>query len=150
MYTFIWLLSYIKICYLYLNKSRLLREHWKAYKLKSEVLQLLNLPKDQGWCCSENTCFLPFWPGYIQDLAFQVGWVCFDPRPNSNHFAENHTLGNVNFLFTNFGLFSCCICRLKKSVSAALATKQEELNEETERNQKKLRNFRTSLTKLYF
>ena len=59
-----------------------------------------------------------------------------DPRPNSNHFVENHTLGNVNFLFTNFGLFSCCICRLKKSVSAALATKQEELNEETERNQK--------------
>ena len=116
MYTFIWLLSYIKICYLYLNKSRLLREHWKAYKLKSEVLQLLNLPKDQGWCCSENTCFLPFWPGYIQDLAFQVGWVCFDPRPNSNHFAENHTLGNVNFLFTNFGLFSCCIYRLKKKV----------------------------------
>ena len=114
MYTFIWLLSYIKICYLYLNKSRLLREHWKAYKLKSEVLQLLNLPKDQGWCCSENTCFLPFWPGYIQDLAFLVGWVCFDPRPNSNHFAENHTLGNVIFLFTNFGLFSCCIYRLKK------------------------------------
>ena len=37
MYTFIWLLSYIKICYLYLNKSRLLGEHCKAYKFKSEV-----------------------------------------------------------------------------------------------------------------
>ena len=74
----------------------------------------------------------------------------FDPRPNFNHFAENHTLGNVNFLFTNFGLFSCCVYRLKKSVSAALATNQEDLSEETERNQKKLRNFRTSLTKLNF
>ena len=31
-----------------------------------------------------------------------------------------------------------------------MATNQEELNEETERNQKRLRNFRTSLTKLYF
>ena len=59
-------------------------------------------------------------------------------------------MGNVKFLFINLGLFSCCIYRLKKSVSPAMATNQEELNEETERNQKRLRNFRTSLTKLYF
>ena len=83
-------------------------------------------------------------------LLFMSAEFVFDPRPNSNHFAENHTLGNVNFLFTNFGLFSCCIYRLKKSVLAALATNQEDLNEETERNQKKLRNFRTFLTKLNF
>ena len=31
-----------------------------------------------------------------------------------------------------------------------MATNQEDLNEEIERNQKKMRNFRTSLTKLYF
>ena len=73
MYTFIWLLSYIKICYLYLNKSRLLGERCKAYKFKSAVLQLLNLPEDQGWYCCENTCFPLFWPSYIQDLAFHVG-----------------------------------------------------------------------------
>ena len=83
-------------------------------------------------------------------LLFMSAEFVVDPRPNSNHFTENHTLGNVNFLFTNFGLFSCCIYRLKKSVSAALATNQEDLNEETERNQKKLRNFRTSFTKPYF
>ena len=70
--------------------------------------------------------------------------------PNSNHYAENHTLGNVKFLFINFGLFSCFIYRLKKSISAAIATNQEDLSEEAEGNQKKLRNFRTSLTKLFF
>ena len=37
MYSFIWFLNYIKICYLYLNKSRMVGEYCKAYKLKSEV-----------------------------------------------------------------------------------------------------------------
>ena len=37
MQTFMWLLSYIMICYLYLNKSRLLGEHYKENKLQSEV-----------------------------------------------------------------------------------------------------------------
>ena len=59
-------------------------------------------------------------------------------------------MGNVKFLFINFGLFSCFIHRLKKSISAAIATNQEDFSEETEGNQKKLRNFRTSLTKLFF
>ena len=36
-YSFIWFLNYIKICNLYLKKSRLVGEHCKAYKFKSEV-----------------------------------------------------------------------------------------------------------------
>ena len=32
--------------------------------------QLLNVPEDQGWYYCENTCFLPFWPGYILNLGF--------------------------------------------------------------------------------
>ena len=47
-------------------------------------------------------------------LLFMSAEFVVDPRPNSNHFVENHTLGNVNFLFINFGLFSWCIFRLKK------------------------------------
>ena len=37
MCSFMCFISYIKICYLYLNKSRSVGEHCKAYKLKSEV-----------------------------------------------------------------------------------------------------------------
>ena len=40
MCSFMWFIRYIKICYLYLNKSRSVGEHCKAYKLKSEVLKI--------------------------------------------------------------------------------------------------------------